>query len=702
MRRRVQAAAAPANQTQPREDKDDDLHLQLSPFEFESVTVDAAASPKGVPLPLSPSIKCHRIKEKQLSPMTIKGQFTWQQARHRHGKFLAGICVVLLLGLLHRGLRWAFPKTIYHKLLAIPQVHQLLEEAPAPHEEQYVVIVATSNGKQQQQQQQQHTPFHVSIGKSRDSAEAALQHALQTIPLRMAANPWFQIDIVNAVKKSYHIDTTEPLDAPSWWYGLALDWDLDWVFTPVEVATQRLVDSNHRLRWDHIGEYARQRRTLKDFPTQLILEDDTTVLPHLHMFHTTSIWVDVRGGQHVTLHNGHRRFDTLTHRLLMDAAIDAGSYLIHRVEEDGRFQDMTFYPRSNTTPEKTAHQMLRHAGTLYSMACLYMEWPDASLKRAMQRSMMYLSSRVQECPLPLKEKDVAKCVWDVDDEVGSNVPHHISTLGMNALAVLAMAEYQHATGDDQYFEIASDLARWIHGAQQIDGSFVQKVQLLPSFGVDDEYKNRYYPGMAAFALARLYRVADPSQQHPAWLRVAKKSADWVIDQDSALEDEDVPVDSWLMNAIAEMYAPGDDTTGSATRVDHAMKLVDIAQSDQIVQTGPDEDKDLLGTFGADSSGSGVARKTEGICAVYHVSLGMEFMEKARTIEKVTSLSQRFLLQSQYRPEQTMYMKDARRALGGFRRSLTHWDMRSDYTQHNLNSLLCMARMVKEMEVSWTQ
>ena len=95
-------------------------------------------------------------------------------------------------------------------------------------------------------------------------------------------------------------------------------------------------------------------------------------------------------------------------------------------------------------------------------------------------------------------------------------------------------------------------------------------------------------------------------------------------------------------------------------------------------------------------------KTEGLCTIYNIALGMDLTEEVHRIEHIVQLSQQYQLQAQYQPAQAMYMKDPQRVLGGFRKSVNDWDIHMDQTQHHLKSLLCMARLVKEMEVPWAQ
>jgi hypothetical protein len=69
-------------------------------------------------------------------------------------------------------------------------------------------------------------------------------------------------------------------------------------------------------------------------------------------------------------------------------------------------------------------------------------------------------------------------------------------------------------------------------------------------------------------------------------------------------------------------------------------------------------------------------------------------DEAALILETTTLSLQYQLQAQYRPEQAMFMSDQNRIMGGIHGSISELKMRSDYTQHNLSSLLCMKRILE--------
>jgi len=53
----------------------------------------------------------------------------------------------------------------------------------------------------------------------------------------------------------------------------------------------------------------------------------------------------------------------------------------------------------------------------------------------------------------------------------------------------------------------------------------------------------------------------------------------------------------------------------------------------------------------------------------------------------------FQLMTQFQPESVMYLLDPQEALGGFHNSLTNFEIRIDYVQHNVSSILCLAEIL---------
>jgi hypothetical protein len=118
--------------------------------------------------------------------------------------------------------------------------------------------------------------------------------------------------------------------------------------------------------------------------------------------------------------------------------------------------------------------------------------------------MEHLVKHVQSCPLPNTPSLQAKCVVESDET------NHVSKLGINALTVLAIAEYMEATKDHAYLTIAKDLSVYIGGSMREDGSFVHMVA-LPDFTKDEYHFVISYHGQVAFGLIPTVQHCETSE-----------------------------------------------------------------------------------------------------------------------------------------------------------------------------------------------
>ena len=70
-------------------------------------------------------------------------------------------------------------------------------------------------------------------------------------------------------------------------------------------------------------------------------------------------------------------------------------------------------------------------------------------------------------------------------------------------------------------------------------------------------------------------------------------------------------------------------------------------------------------------------------------------QEAIRILDTLQLGVRFQLQTQFRPESVMYLDNPQRAMGGFHASLTDYEIRNDYVQHNISALLAFYAIEKD-------
>ena len=385
----------------------------------------------------------------------------------------------------------------------------------------------------------------------------------------------------------------------------------------------------------------------------------------LYGFRAASVFSD--GVETALLFRGHRQTFDLSPQGLRSAATKAGQYLADAVRPDGRF---VYSYRARSDSEADDYNILRHAGTIYSMLELYEVTFDPALLAAAVRAIGYLVRSMDVCP-------------------GSDFPCVVENgaikLGGNALAVIALAKYSTATGRPTYVSTAQRLAGWIRHSQAADGSFSIHKQNHRTGELSD-FVSSYYPGEAILALLRVLELDGD----PQWLDTAERAARYLIEtRDAGLEESKLPHDHWLLYALNELYRE----RANPIYLEHAMRLArTIVRSQNRGSRYPD----WQGSFYRPPRSTPTATRAEGLLAAYALARDFDPPEASAILEAVR-LCLAFQLQTQFRPESAMYLPDPQRSLGGFHASLTNDEIRIDFVQHNISALLAAARLPTDAE-----
>jgi hypothetical protein len=351
----------------------------------------------------------------------------------------------------------------------------------------------------------------------------------------------------------------------------------------------------------------------------------------------------------------------------LEAAEMGGEYLIKHTGDNGRF-NYEYDPIVSTL--STDYNILRHAGTTYSMLELFEVTSDKALLDASERALDFLAEQAVPCPFI----EGALCIEENDD----------IKLGGNGLAILAFAKYQDATGSDKYLPLAQDLALFVSETQDEAGQFTaHKIDE----GEITEFISGYYPGEAIFGLARLYEIDND----PRWMGTAHSGAQWLIEvRDKGLPIEKLNHDHWLLYGLYELYKDRPEDI----YLDHARKITDAIVSSQ--------HRDLTGAQELWNGGyydpprsTPTATRTEGLIAAYKLFLEAGDEEYARKALETAELGAEFQIRTQMTPAKTSFLKISTDAIGGFHESLTDYTIRIDYVQHNISALLGLDKITAQ-------
>jgi hypothetical protein len=367
---------------------------------------------------------------------------------------------------------------------------------------------------------------------------------------------------------------------------------------------------------------------------------------------------DVSRGRDVT---GYSKKD------LENASKRAARYLAGMVEPSGRF-----VYRYDPLEDRNlgGYNILRHAGTLYSMLEHCQVARDKKVLEAASRALDYLLKQIHT----IRRDGVEMACVVEDGEV---------KLGGNGLGALAVSKYIELTGDREYLPVLQKLCEWMVSVQDTSGRFVIHKQDFPDGPVSD-FRSSYYPGEAIFGLMRTFEIDGDSR----WLKAADEAARYLITvRDRGLRNVQLPHDHWLLYGLNELYRHKKDTLFS----NHAFRIAGAIRGAQNRNLAAGE---WNGGFGFHPRSTPAATRMEGLGAAYRIALSAGDQKQQKALMDSLQQGNAFLLRTMIGPSWAMYMKNPARALGGVRESLENFEIRIDYVQHSLSAFLSMLSILE--------
>jgi len=226
-----------------------------------------------------------------------------------------------------------------------------------------------------------------------------------------------------------------------------------------------------------------------------------------------------RGQPPLQLTRGIPAAPQLSAAALRAAALEGGRYLVAHLAPNGRYiYEHDLNTGFKTNPAGGAYSMPRHAGTTYFLAELYRITKEQWLREPIERAFAHLAELLSSgrCAGTLPDGQLFDCVLDKTET--------IAQLGSTALTVVALAEYQRATGDQRYLPLATKFATWILYMQRPDGSF-RHLYNPQTKQPDNKAELLYYSGEAALALARMHVITGDAK----YAKAAERALDWLVD-----------------------------------------------------------------------------------------------------------------------------------------------------------------------------
>lgn len=210
-----------------------------------------------------------------------------------------------------------------------------------------------------------------------------------------------------------------------------------------------------------------------------------------------------------------------------------------------------------------------------------------------------------------------------------------------------------------------------------------------------DFVSIYYPGEATLALTRLYNTfkEECNLDTHKWLTAVRKSAHYLISRGDKKLNK-ITQDHWLMIAISELYP---------VTKDEQLSTYCFIIADEMIRNQYTEDNAPFVDFIGGKANSNpprvtpTATNTEGLVAAWklakYISEGFETEFIINKIRKACMLAVKFQLKHQFTPEKSIFLPDPDKAVGGFFSSSIDYSIRIDYVQHNISSLLGMAKLL---------
>jgi len=390
----------------------------------------------------------------------------------------------------------------------------------------------------------------------------------------------------------------------------------------------------------------------------------------IHFFKTQSYLLEK--DELTPLYRGQHLFKDFSLQYLKDSACMGGQYLINSILPNGRFD---YIYHADTNNYERDYNFLRHAGTCFSLA-EYLEFSqDKECLPALKRALEYMKL----FGAPGLEDPQTTCF----------IERGLVKVGGNGLAALALAKYIKVTGDDKDMELLRKICNWILTQTQEDGNFKGHKQYYH----DGSYSSKtvlYYPGEVIYGLVMSYHL----MREEKWMDAANRIAHWMINvRDKGVENIRLEHDHWLLYGLYELHK----LTPHQIYIEHTVKICQAIMHRHILSS---EYPDYVGAHNnrRDPSSTQAATRSEGLLAAY--KLLRDYGNMPEFAAKVMEYAQRsvcFQLRTQYTTLNTMYIHNAAKALGGFRAALNTHDIRIDYVQHNISSLISLYNILSSAE-----
>jgi AMMECR1 domain-containing protein len=366
---------------------------------------------------------------------------------------------------------------------------------------------------------------------------------------------------------------------------------------------------------------------------------------------STSNMLTFKGKRTGTNHDLYRysiliREQDITNDLIKTRLGLARNWFLNNVDPKTKRVQYLYYPATDTYSKDTNE--VRHLAVLYALPELNLILNDNSLDGLIRSTTDHYMTKIS------KTKDFSYV--NFGDE--AKIAH-------SAFMILSLIRQPRYPGS---LETAKQLAEGIMSLQQPDGSYATTFNGATT-GID------YYPGEAMLSLIRLFDETNDRRLVDSVVRAFPYYRDyWRNNKNTAF----VPWHTQVYFLLARHT------------LDTELETFVHEMNDWLIDTYQifdDVYPDKIGGFKKEDPRNSTSSYMESVNDAYRTAL--LFNNRAHIEKYRNSIKKgvRFVLQTQFTLENTFWVKNPTRAIGGFKESLKSVSQRNDYTQHATIALL---------------
>lgn len=452
---------------------------------------------------------------------------------------------------------------------------------------------------------------------------------------------YLKIDKITSVDKISYDDLQDIIENTSeneFQYGIAL-LNNKIILLSEEINSNKIIDyDENSIDLYNLNNYLKEKNI--DYTFNQI--NSLSIFSTESKFYQNDKFIDLH------LENGFHIKDIEENKKELSSIINkTGNLLMSMNLDDGQY---TYGIRTNDSTYINGYNILRHAGSTWSLILFYQQNPNPELKITIKSAIDYLLNNY----IINYDEDISFVVEKKSSEI---------KLGGNALALLMLSEYSQIFNDNQYNEIAKRIANGILYMQQEDGTFYHILDL--DGNVKETFRTVYYDGEAAFALLKYYQISN----EPIYFEQVEKAINMFISN-----NYEQYRDHWISYAMGEFIKYNLDEKYIEFTLNNY--TYNINKFDYNETFGPVRLELLLSTY---KSYNYVLSNKPNSDAIKNFDIS--------SLKESIEITLEVLFNYYISEEVAMYMKEPHKILSGFHDINSNFRMRIDDIQHSLIGLI---------------